>query len=296
MVYWTRVFGWEHKSHDPGKQNMQVIKKIRWTLHQLPLLIIGVWCLFALMGSWLPLHPNDIHLPKILMAPGMANIFGYDDLGRPIFDRVVLGAKTSFVVALWVVVLSSLVGVMIGMLSGYYGGWFDRLTSQIIDIFLAFPGILLAIALAGIMGPGIENVVIALSTVGWVGFARLTRAQVLSVRQREHIQAAIALGSQSTTIFYRHILPLILAPIIVEASFGIASIVIAEAGLSFLGLGVQPPEASWGSMIRDGTRYLLVAPHMVLIPGIALMLVVLAVNLLGDWLRDYLDVRLKLET
>jgi peptide/nickel transport system permease protein len=164
---------------------------------------------------------------------------------------------------------------------------------QIIDIFLAFPGILLAIALAGIMGPGIENVVIALSTVGWVGYARLTRAQVLSVKQREHIQAAVALGSSSRTIFYKHLLPLILAPIIIDASFGIAGIVIAEAGLSFLGLGVQPPEASWGSMIRDGARYLLVAPHMVLVPGIALMLVVLAVNLMGDRLRDYFDVRIR---
>ena len=143
------------------------------------------------------------------------------------------------------------------------------------------------------MGPGIENVVIALSVVGWVGYARLARAQVLSVKQREHIQAAVALGTGSLTIFYKHILPLILAPIIIEASFGIASVVIAEAGLSFLGLGVQPPEASWGSMIRDGARYLLVAPHMVFVPGMMLMLVVLSVNLLGDRLRDYFDVRLR---
>ncbi len=221
-------------------------------------------------------------------------MLGYDDLGRPIFDRIVLGANTSFLVSLWVVIVSLIIGVTLGMVSAYYGGWFDQLVVQIIDIFLAFPGILLAIALAGIMGPGIENVVIALSTVGWVGYARLTRAQVLSVKQRDHIQAAIALGSQSTTIFYKHILPLVLAPIIVEASFGIAGIIIAEAGLSFLGLGVQPPEASWGSMIRDGSRYLLVAPHMVLIPGLALMLVVLAVNLVGDRIRDFFDVRLRI--
>jgi len=266
---------------------------IRWVLTQLPVAIIAFWCLLALLGPLLPLEPNDIALEKILLPPGEGSVFGYDDLGRPIFDRVVLGAKTSFLVALWVIIISVIIGVSLGIASGYYGGWFDQLIVQIIDIFLAFPGILLAIALAGLMGPGIENIVIALSIVGWVGYARLARAQVLSVKQREHIQAAVALGTQSLTIFHKHILPLILAPIIIEASFGIASIVIAEAGLSFLGLGVQPPEASWGSMIRDGARYLLVAPHMVMVPGIALMLVVLAVNLLGDRIRDYFDVRLR---
>jgi len=258
---------------------------------QWPLAVLICWSVLALLGPLLPLQANEIDLTKILSPPGETSVLGYDDLGRPIFDRIVLGAQTSFLVALWVVIISLIIGVTVGMVSAYYGGWFDQVVVQIIDIFLAFPGILLAIALAGIMGPGIENVVIALSTVGWVGYARLTRAQVLSVKQREHIQAAVALGSSSRTIFYKHLLPLILAPIIIEASFGIAGIVIAEAGLSFLGLGVQPPQASWGSMIRDGARYLLVAPHMVLAPGIALMLVVLAVNLMGDRLRDYFDVR-----
>ena len=162
---------------------------------------------------------------------------------------------------------------------------------RIVDIFLAFPGILLAIALAGILGPGIENVVIALAAVGWVGFARLARAQTLSLKNREHIQAAIALGCRLPRIVLRHLLPLLAAPLIVEATFGVAGAVIAEAGLSFLGLGVQPPAASWGSIIRDGTRYLLVAPHLVIAPGVALMLVVLSVNLLGDRLRDWMDVR-----
>ena len=258
----------------------------------LPIIILVLWCLFAIFGSWLPLQPNEIELTKILVTPGSGTMLGYDDLGRPIFDRLVLGAGTSFIVSVWVVAISLIVGVFLGLVSGYYGGWIDHIIVQVIDIFLAFPGILLAIALAGIMGPGIENVVIALSVVGWVGFARLTRAQVLSIKEREHIQAAKALGSQSTVIFMRHIVPLIMAPIIVEASFGVASIVIAEAGLSFLGLGIQPPDASWGSMIRDGARYLLVAPHMVLIPGLALMLVVLSVNLMGDRLRDQLDVRI----
>lgn len=255
----------------------------------LPLFIIICWCLLAAFCNIIVSHPNDIALDKLLQLPGPHALLGYDDLGRPVLERVVVGARTSLVVAVWVVCLSAVMGTMIGLSAGYFGNWVDRVISLIIDIFMAFPGILLAIALAGIMGPGLDNVVIALSIVGWVGFARLTRAQVLSIKHREHVQAAIALGTQPLSIMLRHILPLTIAPLIVEASFGVASVVIAEAGLSFLGLGIQPPEASWGNMIRDGARYLLVAPHMVLAPGIALMLVVLAVNVLGDRLRDAMD-------
>jgi peptide/nickel transport system permease protein len=162
---------------------------------------------------------------------------------------------------------------------------------MITDVFLAFPGLLLAIALAGLLGPGIGNLVLALALVGWVGFARLARSQVLSLKRREHVTAARALGTRSARVLLRHLLPLISAPLIVEASFAVAAVVVAESGLSFLGLGVQPPDASWGSMIRDGVRYMLVAPHLVLAPGAALFTVVLSVNLWGDRLRDHLDVR-----
>ncbi|WP_455217783.1 ABC transporter permease [Kaarinaea lacus] len=259
----------------------------------LPLAVISLWAIIAIVGPMLPISPNQVELTHILSPPGNEAILGADDLGRSMAARVLAGAQTSFIVACWVVLISTILGTMIGTLSGYLGGTWDSVVVRIIDIFLAFPGILLAIALAGILGPGIENVVIALSIVGWVGYARLARAQVLSLKHREHVQAAIALGAGTGRILFRHLLPLIMAPLIVEASFGVAGIVIAEAGLSFLGLGVQPPEASWGSMIRDGARYLLVAPHMVIVPGIALMLVVLSVNLLGDRLRDRLDVRRK---
>lgn len=257
----------------------------------LPLSILLLWCLMALLGPLLPLEPNRIDLPHILAGPGVEHLLGSDDLGRPVLDRLLMGARTSFLVAFGVVLISGLVGTLVGAFAAYRGGVVDLLLVRIIDIFLAFPGILLAIALAGVMGPGIDNVIIALSIVGWVGYARLARAQVLSLKQRDHISAAIALGTGEMRILSHHLLPLIAAPLIVEATFGIAGMVIAEAGLSFLGLGVQPPEASWGSMVRDGTRYLLVAPHMVLAPGLAIMLVVLAVNLLGDRLRDWLDVR-----
>ena len=262
---------------------------LRWW----PLAVLLLWGFLALAGGALGLAPDTPHLPRILQGPGGDSLLGYDDLGRPLWDRLVAGARTSFTVAIVVVALSLLVGTLIGVVSAYLGGWWDHLIVRIIDIFLAFPGILLAIALAGLLGPGINNVVIALSAVGWVGFARLARAQVLTIKHRDHVIAAQAMGSRSPWIVRRHILPLIMAPIIVEATFAVAGAVISEAGLSYLGLGVQPPQASWGSMIRDGARYLLVAPHMVLVPGVALMVVVLAVNLLGDQLRDKLDVRLR---
>lgn len=257
----------------------------------LPGAILLLWALCALLGPPLVGDPNHIELQRILASPGPAGWLGFDDLGRPVWQRLVVGAQTSFMVAVMVVAVTAVLGSLIGTASGFVGGWIDHVLVRIIDIFLAFPGILLAIALAGVLGPGISNVVIALSVVGWVGFARLARGQVLSLKHREHVQAALALGVRRSRIILRHLLPLIVAPLIVEGTFAVAGAVISEAGLSFLGLGVQPPEASWGSMIRDGTRYMLMAPHLVLAPGIALMLVVLGVNLLGDRLRDWLDVR-----
>jgi peptide/nickel transport system permease protein len=257
----------------------------------LPLVIISFWGAMALISPLLPLTPNTIDLTQILVGPGQDHWLGFDELGRPIADRLISGAQTSFLVSLSVVTLGVLIGGILGISSGYFSGWVDQVFVRIVDIMLAFPGLLLAIALAGALGPGIENVVFALVIVGWVGYARLARGQVLALKHADHVVAAKAMGASPWRVMVRHLLPLITAPLIIEASFGIASAIIAEAGLSFLGLGVQPPEASWGSMIRDGTRYMLVAPHLVLIPGLALMAVVLAANLLGDWLRDWLDVK-----
>jgi peptide/nickel transport system permease protein len=258
---------------------------------RLSFIVVGLWALVAVTASWLPLRPNGVDLPRILAPPDATAVLGNDDLGRPVLDRLIVGARTSFVVGFGVVLLSSAAGALLGGVSAYAGGWLDLVLVRVVDVFLAFPGILLAIALAGVLGPGIDNVIIALAAVGWVGYARLIRAQVLSLKARDHVAAARALGAGPARILRRHLLPLALAPLIVEASFGVAGAVVAEAGLSFLGLGVQPPQASWGSMIRDGVSYMLVAPHLVLAPGAALMLVVLAVNLLGDTLRDRLDVR-----
>ena len=256
-----------------------------------PLGVILLWGLVALLAPVLPLSPNAIDLPHVLTSGSPDAWLGYDDLGRPIFDRLLVGARTSFLVAFVVVGISLIIGSLLGTVGAYVGGWLDLVLVRVIDVVLAFPGILLAIALAGVMGPGIDNVVIALSVVSWVGYARLARAQVLSMKEREHVHAAVAIGAPPLRIMTRHLLPLISAPLIVEASFGMAGVVIGEAGLSFLGLGVQPPAASWGSMIRDGARYMLVAPHMVIAPGVALMAVVLSMNVMGDRLRDWWDVK-----
>ncbi|MBK8639383.1 MAG: ABC transporter permease [Chromatiaceae bacterium] len=256
-----------------------------------PTAFLLLWIVVALAGPWLPLTPNAVDLPAILAGPGPGALLGSDDLGRPVLDRLLVGARIAFLVGFGVVALSALVGVLVGGISAFAGGWVDLVLVRLIDVFLAFPGILLAIALAGILGPGIDNLIIALSVTGWVGYARLTRAQILALKERDHVIAARALGVGPGRILLRHLLPLALAPLIVEATFGIAGVVVAEAGLSFLGLGVQPPQSSWGSMIRDGVSYMLVAPHLVIAPGIAIAWVVFSVNLLGDRLRDWLDVR-----
>ncbi|MBK1718562.1 ABC transporter permease [Thiocystis violacea] len=249
------------------------------------------WVAAALLASWSGLSPDEVDLTRLLAPPGPGGLLGRDDLGRPVLDRVLAGARVSFVVGVGVVAISALIGTLIGAVSGFAGGWLDLVLVRVIDLFMAFPGILLAIALAGIMGPGVDNIILALVAVGWVGYARLARAQILSLVRRDHVTAARALGRGGWTILIRHLIPLAQAPLLIEATFGVAGAVVAEAGLSFLGLGVQPPEASWGNMVRDGVTYLLVAPHLVLAPGLAILMVVLSVNRLGDALRDRLDRR-----
>lgn len=256
------------------------------------LVLIG-WILAAMLAPLAGLRPNQVELERILAPPRAGAVLGSDDLGRPVLDRLLVGARVSLLVALGVVSFSAAIGISIGVLAGFVGGWLDLLVVRLIDLVLAFPGMLLAIALAGILGPGLDNLIIALVAVGWVGYARLARARALSLARLDHVEAARALGCGSWWILRRHIVPLAWAPLIVEATFGLAAAVIAEAGLSFLGLGVQPPDASWGNMLRDGVSFMLVAPHLVLAPGIAILLVVLAVNRLGDELRDRLDVRLR---
>lgn len=254
-------------------------------------IIIMLWIGMALTASFVSEMADRIQLETLLLSPFQHAPLGTDELGRPLWARLLAGAQTSAWVALMVVGISASIGTFIGMLSAYIGGWFDNLIRWIIDAFLAFPHLLLAIALAAVLGAGIGNLVLALSIVGWVGYARLARGQTLSLRNRYHVMAARSLAIPRYLILWRHVLPLLFAPLAIEMTFGIAGAVIAEAGLSFLGLGVQPPQASWGTMIREGARYILTAPNLVLVPGLTLMLIILAVNRFGDALRDKLDVR-----
>ena len=259
--------------------------------------LVAVFVVCALFAPWLaPQDPARIDLPSRLMGPSSAHWFGTDELGRDILSRVVYGARISMLVGSCVVATSLTLGLIFGSIAGYYGGFLDRFLNVVVmNAFMSFPGILLAIALVAFLGPGLFNLVLALSIGGWVGYARLVRAQVLAVREREYVEAARALGANDVRIVVRHILPNIIQPVIVQAAIGMAGAILAEATMSFLGLGVPPPTPSWGSMLTDGRSHLFDAPHLVLFPAAAVMLAVLSFNFIGDGLRDYLDPRARIE-
>ena len=267
-----------------------------------PLAAIGVvlviiFIIFAIFAPWIaPQDPAAINLPTRLDTPSHAHWFGTDELGRDIFSRIVFGSRISMLVGSSVVALSLALGLLIGSIAGYYGGAIDRFVNVVLmNAFLSFPGILLAIAFVAFRGPGIFNLVLALALGGWVGYARLVRGQVLAAREREFVEAARALGASDLRIIVRHILPNIIQPVIVQAAIGMAGAILAEATMSFLGLGVPPPTASWGAMLNDGRAHLFDAPHLVLFPALAVMLAVLSFNFIGDALRDYLDPRSRIE-
>jgi len=262
-------------------------------LKKLSFIILGFWVIAVMLGRLFQLNPNQIDLTAILRLPDAAYLLGADELGRSILARLLRGVEVSFLVAVVVTTVTMAIGVFVGLIAGFYGGKIDRILMQITDIFLAFPGILLAIAFAAVLGPGLGNLMIALCITGWVSYARLTRGQALSLRNRQHVQAAESLGAGVPRLIFRHILPLLASILVVEATYSLASVMIAEASLSFLGLGIQAPNASWGAMLRDGVRYMLIAPHYVLIVGLSLMSLILAINLGGDYLRDKLDVRIE---
>jgi peptide/nickel transport system permease protein len=256
-------------------------------------IIVGIAAAAALLGPFIaPWDPYAQELALRLAGPTSGHMFGLDELGRDILSRLIVGARISLLVGLAVVSVSSVVGIMMGSIAGYYGGRVDQLISRVMDVLLAFPGILLAIALVAVLGPSLTNVILALSVIGWVGYARLVRAQVLRVRELEYVQAARALGAKTPRILLHHVIPATLPTVIVQATLGMAGAIIAEASLSFLGLGVQPPTPSWGTMLDAGRSHLFDAPHLTLFPGLAIALLVLGFNFLGDGLRDKIDPRL----
>ncbi len=261
------------------------------------IVLVAIFIIFAIFAPWIaPQDPAFIDLPHRLASPSTSHWCGTDELGRDILSRLIYGSRISMLVGSCVVAVSLFLGLIVGSAAGYYGGRLDRFVNIVImNAFLSFPGILLAIAFVAFRGPGIFNLVLALSLGGWVGYARLIRAQVLAAREREYVEAARALGAGDLRVITRHILPNIIQPVVVQSAIGMAGAILAEATMSFLGLGVPPPTASWGAMLNDGSAHLFDSPHLVLFPAVAVMLAVLSFNFIGDALRDVLDPRSRIE-
>jgi peptide/nickel transport system permease protein len=251
-------------------------------------LLVLIALLSPLLASWNKVQSQD--LSARLDPPSLSHPMGRDQLGRDLAARIVYGSRISMLVGISVVTISSILGLALGAFSGYRGGWVDTVISGFVfNVFLSFPGILLAIAMVAFVGPSIKNLIIALSAIGWVSYARLMRAQVLKVRELDFITAARALGASDVRIFVKHLLPNSIQPLIVQASLGMAGAILAEAGLSFLGLGVPEPIPSWGKMIDDSREFWFTAPHLFIFPGIMIALAVLSFNFIGDGLREKLD-------
>jgi peptide/nickel transport system permease protein len=248
--------------------------------------IIVLTVVAAVLGpALMPFDTAAQNLPARLEGPTLAHPFGLDELGRDILVRVLAGARVSLLVALTVVVLSAGVGTLLGSAAGYFGGLFDDIVSRAVDVLLAFPGLLLAIALVAVLGPSLVNVLLALSVIGWVGYARLARGQALRIRELDYVQAARALGAGPARIILRHVIPASLPLILVQAALGMAGAILGEAALSFLGLGAQPPTPSWGTMLNGGRAHMIDAPHLTIFPGLAIAILVLGLNFLGEGLR-----------
>ena len=260
-------------------------------------LVVALGAIFAPLIA--PNDPASLALIRRLKEPGYVDAngkqywLGTDTIGRDVYSRLVYGARISLVVGLSAVLVSGTVGVLFRLISGFFGGWADDLLMRLADIQLSFPTILLALAILAVLGPGLEKLIIVLGLTGWVQYGRIVRGQVLSVKQEEFVVAARATGQREWQILFRHILPNIWSPVIVIASFSVASNIVAEASLSFLGVGVPPQIPSWGVMLADGRQYIGIAEWLTIPAGVAISLTVLSINILGDWLRDFLDPRLK---
>ena len=269
-----------------------MILRLRSGQASLGLIIVAIVVLGALTAPWLlPWDATTQDLPNRLHGPTLQHWFGLDELGRDILARVLLGARVSLMVGIIVVGVSSIVGMAVGGVSGYYGGRIDQIIGRVMDVLMAFPGMLLAIALVAVLGPSLVNVVLALAVIGWVGYARLVRGQVLRAREFEYVTAAKALGAGTVRVLMRHVLPTAVPPLLVQATLGMAGAILSEAALSFLGLGVQPPTPSWGTMLNTAQQFLESAPWMAWWPGLAIFFLALSFNLAGDGVRDLLVPR-----
>ena len=251
-------------------------------------------CLMAIFADTIVPHdPLEIYSGKRGVGPSSEHLMGFDHVGRDLFSRVIYGSRVALIVGLGASSIAVIIGVMVGVTAGYFSGWPDSLLSRLTDTLMAFPIIALLILLASIVGPSLVTTVVVIGVTSWAIYARVVRAQVLSLKRREFVVAALAIGASDRRIIFRHILPNVLAPVIVLVTLGVGTIIILEAALSFLGLGIQPPTPSWGGTLSDGRAFILLFPHIAMAPGIMIVLTVLAFNLLGDGLRDALDPRQK---
>jgi peptide/nickel transport system permease protein len=256
--------------------------------------VIAVIVLVAIFAPFIsPRHYAKQVLPDRFLPPSIEYPLGTDGLGRCLFSRMVYGSRIALMIGVMVVGIQAAIGVTLGLISGYYGGRIDSIIMRLVDIMLAFPAIVLALAIAAALGPGLFNVMVALGVIGWSGYARLVRGQVLSVKENDYIEAVRATGASNARIIFRHVLPNVLAPVIVVATLGMAGALLAASALSFLGLGAQPPMPCWGAILADGRDFLRRAWWIATFPGVAIMVTVLGFNFMGDGLRDALDPRLK---
>jgi peptide/nickel transport system permease protein len=260
----------------------------------LGLFIIFLTFLVSLLATVLaPYHPLKISISNRIQPPSQSHIFGTDQFGRDVYSRILHGAKISLIVGIYSVVLGALVGILLGSLGGYFGGWLDSIVVLIMDTIISFPATLLAIGLMAVMGPDLKNIILALAFISIPRYGRVVRGVVLSIREKEYIEAAHASGSGDFKIILIHVLPNAMAPLIVVTTIGVANAILTEAALSFLGLGVPPPAPSWGNILSDGRNFITQAPWLTIFPGLAISLTVLGFNTLGDGLRDLLDPKLK---
>jgi peptide/nickel transport system permease protein len=282
----------------PKKRSL-LLELIRQMVRTKPLgtfagvLIVGMVVIALLAPVVAPYGPNSIHKERTLQAPSRTFFFGTDSLARDLFSRIVYGARVSLTVGIGAVALSLLLASVIGLVSGYFGGKFDAVLQRVVDAFMAFPWLLIMLTIMAVLGPGTENVILALAIGGFSGSSRVIRSAVLQVKENEYVMAAKAIGCRDFFIIFRHILPNVTAPIIVMATMGLGNAILAESALSFLGFGVPPPAPSWGRMLSgDGLVYMLQAPWLAVFPGLAISLSVFGFNMLGDALRDLLDPKL----
>lgn len=258
------------------------------------LAIVLTMSVLTLLAPWIaPFDPAALNLDQILMPPSAEHLLGTDELGRDVFSRLLYGARVSLWVGFVAVGISTAIGIVLGLASGYFGGWTDELIMRGVDVMLCFPSFFLILAVIAFLEPSLTNIMVVIGLTSWMGVARLVRAETLSLRERDFIAASKLAGASTSRLLFVHILPNALAPVLVSATLGVAGAILVESSLSFLGLGVQPPDASWGNMLMDGKNTLEIAPWLSLYPGLAILITVLGYNLLGESLRDMLDPRLK---